>query len=79
MDFAQRDGQSYVVAFTKNQSEAERKDALAELVAKEPTAEEKPSLMQQMKNLGLKQGDEGKTPPSAVGTYKTGRKSLYTL
>ena len=60
----------YVIAFTRGQNEAERKAALAELVADEPTAEQKPTVIPVNPNQGLKQGDEGKTPPSATGTYK---------
>lgn len=70
IDFTQKDGQMYVIAFTKGQNEAERKELLQELVAKEPTEEQKPTVIPVNSNQGLKQGDEGKTPPSPAGTYK---------
>lgn len=78
IDFTQKDGQMYVIAFTKGQNEAERKELLQELVAKEPTAEQKPTVIPVNSNQGLKQGDEGKTPPSPAGTYKQ-EGSHYTI
>ena len=78
IDFTQKDGQMYVIAFTKGQNEAERKELLQELVAKEPTAEQKPTVIPVNSNQGLKQGDGWQTPKSADGTYKQ-EGNHYTL
>ena len=78
IDFAQKDGQMYVMIFTKGQTDAEIQELLKELVADEPTPEQKPTVIPNNPNQGIKQGDGWKTPPAAEGSYKQ-EGNHYTL